>query len=57
VNIVLIVGLNFFDLSGTVYILVVYITYNMGNRDLPDIYAHALGYISDIPIVMATGVR
>ena len=21
--------------------LVVYITYNMGNRDLPDIYAHA----------------
>ena len=26
------------------YILkVVYITYNMGNRDLPDIYAHALG--------------
>ena len=22
---------------------VVYITYNMGNRDLPDIYAHALG--------------
>ena len=21
----------------------VYITYNMGNRDLPDIYAHALG--------------
>ena len=23
--------------------LVVYITYNMGNRDLPDVYAHALG--------------
>ena len=23
--------------------LVVHITYNMGNRDLPDIYAHALG--------------
>ena len=26
-----------------VYTQVVYITYNMGNRDLPDIYAHALG--------------
>ena len=26
-----------------VYTLVIYITYNMGNRDLPDIYAHALG--------------
>ena len=30
-------GLNIFSK------LVVYITYNMGNRDLPDIYAHALG--------------
>ena len=27
----------FFDLSDVVYIHVVYITYNMGNRDLPDI--------------------
>ena len=26
-----------------VYTLVVYITYNMGNRDLPDIYALARG--------------
>ena len=26
-----------------VYTQVVYITYNMGNRDLPDIYAHILG--------------
>ena len=52
-NIVLIVG-NFFDLSD-----VAYITYNMGNRDLPDIYAHALGpaalglghiYIRQIPL-------
>ena len=33
----------FFDLSDVVYTQVVYITYNMGNRDLPDIYAHALG--------------
>ena len=39
----LIVGLNFFDLSDVVYTQVVYITYKMGNRDLPDIYAHALG--------------
>ena len=30
----------FFDVT---YTLVVYITYNMGNQDLPDIYAHALG--------------
>ena len=30
-------------MSDVVYTLVVYITYNMGNRDLPDIYAHALG--------------
>ena len=36
-------GFNFFDLSDVVYTQVVYITYNMGNRDLPDIYAHALG--------------
>ena len=42
-NTVLNVGLKFFfDLSDTVYTLVLYITYNMGNRDLPDIYAHAL---------------
>ena len=34
---------NFLDLSDVVYTQVVYITYNMGNRDLPDIYAHALG--------------
>ena len=33
----------FFDLSDVVYTQVVYITYNMGNRDLPDIYAHTLG--------------
>ena len=33
----------FFDLSDEIYTQVVYITYNMGNRDLPDIYAHALG--------------
>ena len=33
----------FFDLSDVVYTQVVYISYNMGNRDLPDIYAHALG--------------
>ena len=32
----------FFDLSDVVYTQVIYITYNMGNRDLPDIYAHAL---------------
>ena len=31
---------NFCDLSDMTYTLVVYITYNMGNRDLPDIYAH-----------------
>ena len=44
VNIVLIVGLkNFFDLSDVTYTLVVSISYNMGKRDLPDIYAHALG--------------
>ena len=45
-NIVLIVGLKiFFDLSDVVYTQMVYITYNMGNRDLPDIYnyAHTLG--------------
>jgi len=34
---------NFFDLSDTVYTSVVYITYNMGKRDLPDIYALARG--------------
>ena len=44
VNIVLIVSSKFFfDLSDMTYTLVVYITYNMGNQDLPDIYAHALG--------------
>ena len=32
----------FFDLSDVVYTQVVYITYNMGNWDLPDIYAHSL---------------
>ena len=31
------------DLFDVVYTLVVYITYNMGNRDLPDIYTLALG--------------
>ena len=45
-NIVLIVGLNFFDLSDVVYTQVVHITYNMGNRNLPDIYAHALGPVA-----------
>ena len=34
---------KFLHLSDVTYTLVVYITYNMGNRDLPDIYAHALG--------------
>jgi len=44
VNIVLIVGLKFFfDLFDMVHTQVVYITYNMGNQDLPDINAHALG--------------
>ena len=33
----------FFDLSDVVYTQVVYITYN---RDLPDIYAHALGPVA-----------
>ena len=32
----------FFDLSDETYTLVVYITYNIGKRDLLDIYAHAL---------------
>ena len=32
----------FFDLPDVTYTLVVYITYNMGNRDLLDIYAPAL---------------
>ena len=36
----------FFDLSDVVYTQVVYITYNMGNRDFPDIYAHALGPVA-----------
>ena len=40
---VLIVGLKFFDLSDAVHTFVAYITYNMGNWDLPDIYAYALG--------------
>ena len=41
---VVIVGFNIFiDLSDVVCTLVVYITYNMGNRDLPDIYTLALG--------------
>ena len=57
-NTVLIVGLKFL-MSDVVYTLVVYITYNMGNRDLLDIYAHALGpqarglvhiYIRQIPL-------
>ena len=42
-NIILIVGLFFFDFSDVTYTLVVYITYNIGNRGLPDTYAHALG--------------
>jgi len=33
----------FFDLSDVVYTQVVYITYNMGKRDLPDIYTLARG--------------
>ena len=36
------VGLKFFDLSNVTYTLVVYITYDMGNQDLPDKYTHAL---------------
>ena len=42
--------INLFDV---VYTLVVYITYTMGNRDLPDIYTLALGsgvYIRKIPL-------
>ena len=31
------------DLFDVLCTLVVYISYNMGNRDLPDIYARALG--------------
>ena len=42
-------GFIFFDLSDEAYTQVVYITYNMGNRDLPDIYARpatlGLGHI------------
>ena len=46
--IVLIVGLKFLYFSDVVYTQVVYtqvvyITYNIGNQDLPNIYAHALG--------------
>jgi len=37
--------------------LVVYITYNMGNRDSPDLYAHALGPVArglgHIPVYQA----
>ena len=33
---------SFIDLFDVVCTLVVYITYNMGNRDLPDIYTLAL---------------
>jgi len=43
VNIVLIVGLSDVTYTLVVYTLVVYITYSMGNQDLSDIYAHALG--------------
>ena len=40
----MIVGLKIIvDLFGVLCTLVVYISYNMGNRDLPDIYARALG--------------
>ena len=40
----MIVGFKIFiDLFDVVYTLVVYITYNMSNRDLPDIYTLALG--------------
>ena len=43
-DIFVIVGFKFFiDLFDVVCTLVVYITYNMGNRDLPDIYTLALG--------------
>ena len=37
----MIVGLKILvDLFDVLCILVVYISYNMGNRDLPDVYAH-----------------
>ena len=40
----MIVGFKIFiDMFDVVCTLVVYITYNMGNRDLPDIYTLALG--------------
>ena len=39
-------GFNFFDLSDMAYTLVVYITCNKGNQDLPDIYAHAFGPVA-----------
>ena len=40
----MIVGFKFFiNLFDVVYTSVVYITYTMGNRDLPDIYTLALG--------------
>ena len=42
-NIVLIVDLNFFDLSDMEYTLVVYVNYDTGYQDLPDIYAQAPG--------------
>jgi len=39
-----IVGLKFLvDLFDVLCTLVVYITYNIGNRDFPDIYALAIG--------------
>ena len=39
----MIVGFKIFiDLCDVVFTLVVYITYNMGNQDLPDIYTLAL---------------
>ena len=50
----MIVGFKIFiNLFDVVYTLVVYITYTMGNRDLPDIYTLALGsgvYIRQIPL-------
>ena len=35
---------KFFELSDVVHTLVAYITYNMGNWDLPDIYMPSLRY-------------
>jgi len=46
-NVVVIVGLKILvDLFDVLCTLVVYITYNIGKRDLPDIYTLALGPVA-----------